>query len=132
MERHEKENNSKNVHRNKVHDFEKSHQAVPLTYNMFRAGVFVNKDEIQLRVAFNQVDADNSGSIDVEELSNAMRALGRDLPREQIRAMMDAVDTDKSGEIDFDEFKEMMENVKNAHKLNDDRLDFENVNQPAT
>ena len=100
--------------------------------NMFRAGVFVNKDEIQLRVAFNQVDTDNSGSIDVEELSNAMRALGRDLPREQIRAMMDAVDTDKSGEIDFDEFKEMMENVKNAHKLNDDRLDFRNVNHQAT
>ena len=100
--------------------------------NIFRAGVFVNKDEIQLRVAFNQVDTDNSGSIDVEELSNAMRALGRDLPREQIRAMMDAVDTDKSGEIDFDEFKEMMENVKNAHKLNDDRLGFGNVNpQPA-
>ena len=99
---------------------------------MFRAGVFVNKDEIQLRVAFNQVDTDNSGSIDVEELSNAMRALGRDLPREQIRAMMDAVDTDKSGEIDFDEFKEMMENVKNAHKLNDDRLEFENVNHSAT
>ena len=99
---------------------------------MFRAGVFVNKDEIQLRVAFNQVDTDNSGSIDVEELSNAMRALGRDLPREQIRAMMDAVDTDKSGEIDFDEFKEMMENVKNAHKLNDDRLDFRNVNHQAT
>ena len=100
--------------------------------HLFRAGVFVNKDEIQLRVAFNQVDTDNSGSIDVEELSNAMRALGRDLPREQIRAMMDAVDTDKSGEIDFDEFKEMMENVKNAHKLNDDRLDFRNGNHQAT
>ena len=95
-----------------------------LTQNVFRAGVFVNKDEIQLRVAFNQVDTDNSGSIDVDELSNAMRALGRDLPREHIRAMMDAVDTDKSGEIDFDEFKQMMENVKNTNKLNDDRKDL--------
>ena len=53
-----------------------------------------------------------------------MRALGRDLPREHIRAMMDAVDTDKSGEIDFDEFKQMMENVKNTNKLNDDRKDL--------
>ena len=95
-----------------------------LTQNVFRAGVFVNKDEIQLRVAFNQVDTDNSGSIDVDELSNAMRALGRDLPREHIRAMMDAVDTDKSGEIDFEEFKQMMENVKNTNKLNDDRKDL--------
>ena len=132
MERYEKENNPKNVHRNKVVPFYR--QLELLTYkHLFRAGVFVNKDEIQLRVAFNQVDTDNSGSIDVEELSNAMRALGRDLPREQIRAMMDAVDTDKSGEIDFDEFKEMMENVKNAHKLNDDRLDFrKNGNHQAT
>ena len=53
-----------------------------------------------------------------------MRALGRELPEEHIRAMMDAVDTDKSGEIDFDEFKVMMENFKNQHRLNDDRLDF--------
>ena len=53
-----------------------------------------------------------------------MRAFGRDLPREHIRAMMDAVDTDKSGEIDFDEFKQMMENVKNTNKLNDDRKDL--------
>ena len=53
-----------------------------------------------------------------------MRALGRDLSREHIRAMMDAVDTDKSGEIDFEEFKQMMENVKNTNKLNDDRKDL--------
>ena len=82
----------------------------------------MNKDDIQLRVAFDQVDTDCSGGIDLEELFNAMRALGRDMPMEDVKKLMDEYDTDKSGEIDFDEFKDLMETIKNTQKLNDDRL----------
>ena len=88
----------------------------------FRARTFVNKDDIQLRVAFDQVDTDSSGSIDLDELFNAMRALGREMPMKQVQGIMDEYDTDKSGEIDFDEFKDMMEGLKNKNKLSDDRL----------
>ena len=88
----------------------------------FRARTFVNKDDIQLRVAFDQVDTDSSGSIDMDELFNAMRALGREMPMKQVQGIMDEYDTDKSGEIDFDEFKDMMEGLKNKNKLSDDRL----------
>ena len=88
----------------------------------FRARTFVNKDDIQLRVAFDQVDTDSSGSIDLEELFNAMRALGREMPMKQVQGIMDEYDTDKSGEIDFDEFKDMMEGLKNKNKLSDDKL----------
>ena len=82
----------------------------------------MNKDDIQLRVAFDQVDTDSSGSIDLDELFNAMRALGREMPMKQVQGIMDEYDTDKSGEIDFDEFKDMMEGLKNKNKLSDDRL----------
>ena len=87
-----------------------------------RARTFVNKDDIQLRVAFDQVDTDSSGSIDLDELYNAMRALGREMPMKQVQGIMDEYDTDKSGEIDFDEFKDMMDGLKNKNKLNDDRF----------
>ena len=82
----------------------------------------MNKDDIQLRVAFDQVDTDSSGSIDLDELFNAMRALGREMPMKQVQGIMDEYDTDKSREIDFDEFKDMMEGLKNKNKLSDDRL----------
>ena len=82
----------------------------------------MNKDDIQLRVAFDQVDTDSSGSIDLDELCNAMRALGREMPIKQVQSIMDEYDTDKSGEIDFDEFKDMMDGLKNKNKLSDDRI----------
>ena len=82
----------------------------------------MNKDDIQLRVAFDQVDTDSSGSIDLDELYNAMRALGREMPMKQVQDIMDEYDTDKSGEIDFDEFKDMMDGLKNKNKLSDDRI----------
>ena len=82
----------------------------------------MNKDDIQLRVAFDQVDTDSSGSIDLDELYNAMRALGREMPMKQVQGIMDEYDTDKSGEIDFDEFKDMMDGLKNKNKLSDDRI----------
>ena len=82
----------------------------------------MNKDDIQLRVAFDQVDTDSSGSIDLNELYNAMRALGREMPMKQVQAILNEYDTDKSGEIDFDEFKDMIDGLKNKNKLDDDRL----------
>ena len=88
----------------------------------FRARTFVNKDDIQLRVAFDQVDTDSSGSIDLDELFNAMKALGREMSMKQVQNIMDEYDTDKSGEIDFDEFKDMMDGLKNKNKLSDDRF----------
>ena len=49
-------------------------------------------------------DKDMSGSIDVVELKDAMKALGVFLKKEEIRDKMQKVDKDGSGAIDRGEF----------------------------
>ena len=58
--------------------------------------------------AFSLFDKDNSNSIDVTELRDAMKALGIFLKKEEVKQYMLKVDKDGSGEIDRDEFKALM------------------------
>nr|XP_043610451.1 probable calcium-binding protein CML20 isoform X2 [Erigeron canadensis] len=61
-----------------------------------------------MKEAFELFDTDGNGTIDAKELSNAMRALGFEMTKEQINDMIADVDKDGSGAIDFDEFVYMM------------------------
>ena len=45
-------------------------------------------DDIQLRVAFSMVDVDRSGSIDFDELRNAMYSLGQQIPDNVLRGKL--------------------------------------------
>ena len=58
--------------------------------------------------AFLLFDKDKSGSIDVGELKDAMKALGIYLKKEEVKAKMTKVDKDGSGAIDKDEFMSLM------------------------
>ena len=58
--------------------------------------------------AFLLFDKDKSGSIDVNELKDAMKALGIFLKKEEVRQKMTKVDKDGSGAIDNDEFMALM------------------------
>ena len=58
--------------------------------------------------AFLLFDKDKSGSIDVNELKDAMKALGIHLKKEQVRQKMTKVDKDGSGAIDKEEFMALM------------------------
>ena len=62
----------------------------------------------EIREAFDQFDTDGSGSIDAKELKVAMRALGFELPREEIREMIKKVSPGNVPSIDFNQFLEMM------------------------
>eukprot|EP00350_Pseudokeronopsis_sp_OXSARD2_P009870 CAMPEP_0170547560 /NCGR_PEP_ID=MMETSP0211-20121228/5972_1 /TAXON_ID=311385 /ORGANISM="Pseudokeronopsis sp., Strain OXSARD2" /LENGTH=133 /DNA_ID=CAMNT_0010852689 /DNA_START=220 /DNA_END=618 /DNA_ORIENTATION=+ len=53
-------------------------------------------------------DKDNSGSIDVYELKDAMKALGIYLTRDQAKKLMAEVDYDGSGTIELDEFQKLI------------------------
>jgi calmodulin len=63
---------------------------------------------LEFKEAFKLFDKDGGGSIDVEELGDAMRALGSDPDPEELQQMVDEVDEDGSGEIEFDEFLLLM------------------------
>ena len=58
--------------------------------------------------AFLLFDKDKSGSIDVMELKDAMKALGIFLKKEEVKAKMTKVDKDGSGSIDKEEFMSLM------------------------
>lgn len=58
--------------------------------------------------AFSLFDKDRSGTIDVNELKDAMRALGIFLKKKEVRLVMTKVDKDGSGAIDKEEFMSLM------------------------
>ena len=62
----------------------------------------------EIREAFDQFDSDGSGSIDAKELKVAMRALGFELPRDDIKKMIEKVAGGNVTHIDFNQFMEMM------------------------
>jgi len=64
--------------------------------------------KLQLQQAFDLIDQDGSGAIDVDELEEAFKVLGIKASRRQVEEMMDEVDEDKSGEVELPEFEQIM------------------------
>ena len=61
-------------------------------------------DEVALKKIFQHFDDDGSGSIDVEELRQAMMALGIKVTMSSCKKILAQIDTDGSGTIEWDEF----------------------------
>ena len=55
---------------------------------------------------FREFDTDGSGTIDIEELDNALIRLGLRLSGQELQGVMDYLDTDGGGDIDLEEFVE--------------------------
>jgi Ca2+-binding EF-hand superfamily protein len=80
----------------------KRKKIIKQTTNVTKKLTEEQKEEIDN--AFYMFDKDMSGSIDVVELKDAMKALGVFLKKEEIRDKMQKVDKDGSGAIDKSEF----------------------------
>ena len=57
-----------------------------------------------LREQFDEADADNSDSIDANELMAVCQSLGENVSMKQVKQMIAEVDDDGSGEIEWDEY----------------------------
>ena len=69
----------------------------------------LTEDEVlEIKEAFDLFDSDHSGTIDTEELKQALSNLGIDAKNQTLQNMMNDIDRNQSGTIDFDEFIEMM------------------------
>ena len=69
----------------------------------------LTEDEVlEIKEAFDLFDTDHSGTIDTEELKQALSNLGIDAKNQTLQNMMTDIDTNQSGTIDFDEFIQMM------------------------
>ena len=63
------------------------------------------QEEIErLKAAFDNIDADGSGSIDESELTDLLVSLGKDPTGHEVQSMMQLADKDGNGTIEFDEF----------------------------
>ena len=68
------------------------------------------------KTAFESVDTDKSGEIDLPELEQVMAQLaqemGSDLPsKEDVKEVFEYLDTDNSGTIDFQEFSRLIKDL---------------------
>lgn len=58
----------------------------------------------QLKTAFDKVDADKSGSIDINELSKICDDLGAHCNMEEVKKLFEEIDLNHDGKVSFDEF----------------------------
>ena len=69
----------------------------------------LTEDEVlEIKEAFDLFDTDHSGTIDTEELKQALSNLGIDAKNQTLQNMMNDIDKNQSGTIDFNEFIELM------------------------
>ena len=71
----------------------------------------------EFKEAFEMFDADQSGTIDTQELGTVLKQLGQNISQAEIEEMIKEVDEDGSGEIEFDEFLQLMGMKVNATEL---------------
>ncbi|XP_065545636.1 uncharacterized protein LOC136019403 [Lathamus discolor] len=98
-----------------------------------------------IREAFDLLDTDGAGCVDVKELKVAMRALGYEPRREEIKKMVSVIDKEGTGKISFSGFlrvitqkmaeKDSKEEILKVFKLFDDdetgKISFKNLKRVA-
>ena len=66
----------------------------------------------KLRRLFDKIDIDLGGTIDQQELHNALRAAGKKVTTETVAEMFHAADYDGGGDIDYGEFADVIKGLK--------------------
>merc|ERR550514_167647 len=69
-------------------------------------------DENRLKDIFRQIDVDGSGSIDVDELMDAMLLFGVKATKNSAKKVLAAIDTDGNGTVELDEFLTFFSKLK--------------------
>jgi hypothetical protein len=77
-----------------------------------RGGVQLSNSTHELKVLFDQFDADGSGSISVAEMEQCAERLGIELSKDQIDVLLLDFDSDGSGMLEFDEFCQLVQRAK--------------------
>lgn len=76
-----------------------------------KGGELTQEQKQEIREAFDLFDTDGSGTIDVQELSVALRALGFEPKKEEIKKMVQDLERtsgSNSGTMDFIEFMNIL------------------------
>ena len=70
--------------------------------------------DAQLLQLFEEIDADESGLLDREEVAELAESLGAPLSTAELDDAMLQMDEDGSGEVDFDEFASWFRKLENS------------------
>eukprot|EP00340_Litonotus_pictus_P002313 CAMPEP_0170515634 /NCGR_PEP_ID=MMETSP0209-20121228/2046_1 /TAXON_ID=665100 ORGANISM="Litonotus pictus, Strain P1" /NCGR_SAMPLE_ID=MMETSP0209 /ASSEMBLY_ACC=CAM_ASM_000301 /LENGTH=172 /DNA_ID=CAMNT_0010800211 /DNA_START=5 /DNA_END=523 /DNA_ORIENTATION=- len=62
----------------------------------------------EIKDAFDAIDTDGSGKVDVAELKLALGALGMDSRKDETNRIVEDMDKNKDGQISYDEFLELL------------------------
>ena len=89
-------------------------------YKDVRGRPIPSSDIEEYKIAFKEIDVDNSGSLDRLEIQSAMAKTGWNPSEKELDAILDEVDLDGNGTLDFSEFCMLMS--KNSSNLTDDEL----------
>ncbi|XP_032741067.1 calmodulin-4-like [Rattus rattus] len=77
---------------------------------------FTKEQVAELHQAFDSVDKNKDGRINVQELGDVMKQMGKNMPEKDLKALISRVDTDGDGTISFEEFLTAMEKYKKGSK----------------
>lgn len=69
---------------------------------------FTDKENYDMKQAFDLFDKNNDGKISSDELGRVLRTLGHNYSNEEVQEMISNVDTNENGFVEFDEFLTMM------------------------
>ncbi|XP_047611369.1 calmodulin-like protein 5 [Phacochoerus africanus] len=76
----------------------------------------LSKEQVAMfKEAFDRIDKNKDGTINVQELGAVMRSLGRNLSEDELKALIAQVDKDGDGTISFEEFLATMVTTMQAH-----------------
>lgn len=75
------------------------------------------EQENKLSAIFNQIDADKSGTIDVNELKVILEKMSLRVDDENVMFLISRYDFDNNGTLNFEEFCEMILSIMNVKKL---------------
>jgi len=81
-----------------------------------------NKDiplDVQIEIAFKELDVDNSGGLTVDELFKGMKNYGMNPTESELRTIMNFIDTDGDGYIDHREFSKVVMDCFKQNKFTD-------------
>lgn len=79
---------------------------------------FCNQTEKELRVLFESVDRDKSGSLDKSELSQAFERSGVAVSNARLDRFFGYIDKNHDGQIDFPEWRGMFFRISSAGDTN--------------
>ena len=92
-----------------------------------------------MREAWILADEDGNNKLDMDEISNLMQGLNKNIAPYHLKKIFDSFDEDRSGKLDFDEFRKLMDTLNHKPELEEmfnkyaeDNIDFDNKPENKT